>query len=426
MRVTLQRVVRQPDERSTADRRPPRGTEMTATDSDVYYDPFDFEIDADPYPIWRRLREDHPLYYNERYDFYALSRFADVERGLVDWHTFSSAKGTILELVKSDMEIPPGSIIFEDPPGHDMHRGLVSRVFTPRKMNAIEPKVREFCARSLDPLVGTGGFDFIGDLGAQMPMRTIGMLLGIPEQDQEAIRDHIDEGLRLDDGQMPSMEQFDVEGQGSSFDEYIEWRAEHPSDDLMTELLQAEFEDETGTTRRLTRPEVIGVVNLLAAAGNETTTRLIGWTGKVLADHPDQRQRLVEDRTLVPNAIEELLRYEAPSPVQARYVTTDVEYYGQVVPADSAMLLLNGSGNRDDRKFPDGETFDVSRPIDHHLAFGYGLHFCLGAALARLEGRIALDEVLARFPTWEVDTDNAKQARTSTVRGWERLPVTTP
>jgi len=397
---------------------------MTATESDIYYDPFDYMIDSDPYPVWRRLRDDRPLYYNERYDFYAVSRFADVERGLIDWRTYSSAKGSVLEVIKSGMEIPPGSIIFEDPPGHDMHRGLLSRVFTPRKMNLIEPKVREFCAQSLDPLVGTGSFDFIADLGAQMPMRTIGMLLGIPEQDQEALRDIIDEGLRLEDGDsMPDMSAFEANAQATGFEEYIEWRAKHPSNDLMTELLQAEFEDETGTTRRLSRPEVLGVVNLLAAAGNETTTRLIGWTGKVLADHPDQLRMLAQDRSLVPNAIEELLRFESPSPVQARYVTQDVDHDGQVVPAGSAILLLNGSGNRDDRKFPDGDRFDITRKIDHHIAFGYGLHFCLGAALARMEGRVALDEVLQRFPSWEVDWDGAKQARTSTVRGWERLPV---
>jgi cytochrome P450 len=398
---------------------------MTSTHADVYYDPFNFEIDSDPYPVWRRLREERPLYYNEEYDFYALSRYAEVERGLIDWETYSSAKGTLLELIKSDFEIPPGSIIFEDPPGHNMHRSLLSRVFTPRKMNAIEPKVREFCARSLDPLVGSGGFDFIADLGAQMPMRTIGMLLGIPEQDQEAIRDRIDEGLRLDEGTMPDVAHFGADEQGSSFEEYIDWRAKNPSDDLMTELLQAEFEDETGTMRRLSRAEVLNFVGLIAAAGNETTTRLIGWTGKVLAEHPDERRKLTEDRGLVPNAIEELLRFESPSPVQARFVTQDVEHHGHVVPAGSAILLLNGSGNRDDRKFAEGDRFDVTRKIDHHLAFGYGLHFCLGAALARLEGRVALDEVLQRFPSWEVDWDNAKQARTSTVRGWERLPVIT-
>jgi cytochrome P450 len=393
-------------------------------ESDVYYDPYDFEIDTDPYPIWRRLREDHPLYYNERYDFFALSRFDDVERASVDWRTYSSAKGTLLELIKADMEMPAGSIIFEDPPTHDIHRGVLSRVFTPKKMNAIEPQIREFCARTLDPLVGAGGFDFIRHLGAEMPMRTIGMLLGIPEEDQEAIRDRIDEGLRLEDGKMP--EQSVNVGQSDTFGDYIDWRAQHPSDDLMTELLEAEFEDSTGTRRRLSREEVLNYVNLIAAAGNETTTRLIGWTGKVLAEHPDQRRDLVGNRELVPAAIEELLRFESPSPVQARYVTDDVEHHGTEVPAGSVMLLLTGSANRDDRKFSDGDTFNIRRRIDHHVAFGYGAHFCLGAALARLEGRVALDEVLQRFPEWEVDWANAKQARTSTVRGWETLPVFTP
>jgi cytochrome P450 len=400
---------------------------MTTTDADLYYDPYDFEIDTNPYPIWRRLREERPLYYNDRYDFYAVSRFDDVERCSVDWKRYSSAKGTLLELIKADIDMPPGSIIFEDPPTHDIHRGLLSRVFTPRRMNAIEPKVREFCARSLDPLVGTGRFDFVRDLGAQMPMRTIGMLLGIPEQDQEAIRDQIDEGLRLEDGSMPdvSARVESAAEQSNAFEDYIDWRAEHPSDDLMTDLLRAEFDDVNGDRRRLSRTEVLNFVNLVAAAGNETTTRLIGWSGKVLAEHPDQRQELVDDRSLVANAIEELLRFESPSPVQARYVTEDVEHYGETVPAGSVMVLLTASGNRDDRKFPDGDRFDIHRTIGHHLAFGYGAHFCLGAALARLEGRVALDEVLQRFPTWEVDWDNAVQARTSTVRGWETLPVVT-
>jgi cytochrome P450 len=400
---------------------------MTTMDSDIYYDPYDFEIDTDPYPIWKQLRDERPLYYNERYDFYALSRFDDIDRCSIDWESYISSKGTVLELIKSDMEIPPGSIIFEDPPTHHLHRRLLSRVFAPRKISDLEPKVRGFCARTLDPLVGSGGFNFIADLGAQMPMRTIGMLLGIPEEDQEAIRNRIDEGLRLTESAMPDVNASFGEGAttGDGFEEYIEWRATHPSDDLMTELLQAEFEDEDGTVRRLSRQEVLSYVNLLAAAGNETTTRLIGWTGKVLADHPDQRQQLVEQRDLVPNAIEELLRFESPSPVQARYVTRDVEHHGQTVPAGSAILLLTASGNRDERRFPDADQFDIHRKIDHHLAFGYGIHFCLGSALARLEGRIALDEVLQRFPTWTVDWDNAVQARTSTVRGWESLPVFT-
>jgi cytochrome P450 len=396
---------------------------MTAvSSSDIYYDPYDAEIDADPYPLWRRMRDEQPLYWNEEHGFWALSRFDDVERCLIDWDTYRSGKGSILELIKADIELPPGLILFEDPPQHDVHRGLLSRVFTPKKMNALEPKVRDFCARSLDPLVGSGGFDFIKDLGAQMPMRTIGMLLGIPEADQEAIRDTLDEGLRLEEGETSTFEPGAFNDE--TFADYIDWRVDHPSDDLMTEMLTAEFEDETGTRRTLTREEVLTYVTLIAGAGNETTTRLIGWTGKVLGEHPDQRRDVVEDRSLIPNTIEELLRFEAPSPVQARYVSKDVEHHGTTIEEGSIMVLLNGSANRDDRHYPDGDSFDLHRDVGQHLSFGYGIHFCLGAALARLEGRIALDEVLKRFPTWEVDWDNAKQARTSTVRGWETLPVT--
>jgi cytochrome P450 len=395
--------------------------------ADPYYDPYDFEIDANPYPVWTRLRDERPLYHNERYAFFALSRFEDVERGLIDWETFISSRGTLLELIKANVQMPAGMVIFEDPPDHENYRGLLSRVFTPRKMNALEDQVRRFCAQCLDPLRDAGRFDFIADLGAQMPMRVIGMLLGIPEEDQAAIRDHIDSGLRLASGEMPDVGDLNAAVRNAAvagnFAEYIDWRAKHPSDDLMTELLQAEFDDPGGAHRRLTRDEVLSYVRLLASAGNETTTRLIGWTGKVLGDHPDQLRELARNRDLVPNAIEEILRFESPSPVQARYVAKDVELYGQVVPSGSAMLMLNGAANRDERKFPNGDRFDIHRKIDHHLAFGYGIHFCLGAALARLEGRVALDEVLKRFPFWEIDREHAIQARTSTVRGWQSLPV---
>jgi len=315
-------------------------------------------------------------------------------------------------------------IFFEDPPRHTMHRGLMSRVFTPRRMAQLEDQVRAFCVRCLDPLVGSGGFDIVAELGSVMPMRVIGMLLGIPEQDQEALRERIDAGLRLAAGSMPEGAAESVIA-GADYAEYIEWRAQHPSDDLMTDLLNAEFEDATGTVRKLTRTEILGYVGLVAAAGNETTTRLIGWAGKVLAEHPDQRQMLVDDPSRVPNAIEELLRFEAPSPIQSRYVTRDVEHHGETVPEGSVMCLITASANRDERRFPDADRFDITRKIDHHLTFGYGIHFCLGAALARLEGRVALDEVLKRFPTWEVDWEHAERAHTSTVRGWERLPVVT-
>lgn len=401
-------------------------------ESPLYYDPYDFDIDTDPYPVWKRMREESPLYYNAEYDFYALSRYEDVANCLRRHDLYSSARGTIMELIKAEFEPPPGMLIFEDPPIHDIHRDLLRRVFTPRAIAAIEPKVREFTVQLLDPLVGAGGFDFIADLGAEMPMRTIGMLLGIPEADQRIFRDYSLEGLDLAEEAPPKNLKFRFNNEDGSpvevnelFGEYLDWREKNPSDDLMTQLLTIEFEDETGQRRRLTRDEILGYVRLLAGAGNETTTRLIGWSGKLLAEHPDQLELLVKEPSLVNNAIDEILRFEPPSPVQARYVTQDVEHYGQVVPQGSVMLLLNASANRDHRKFPNPDQFDIRRKIDQTLTFGHGIHFCLGSHLAKLEGRVALEEVIKRFPRWRVDWDRAKQARTSTVRGWDSLPVIT-
>jgi len=395
---------------------------MAGSAGDVYYDTYNVEINADPYPVYRRLREEAPIYYNETHDFFAVSRYEDVERGLLEAPTYISGKGGIIELIKADIEIPPGVLIFEDPPTHTTHRRLLSRVFTPRRVAELEPKIRELCAHSLDPLVGEDNFDFIADLGAQMPMRVIGMLLGIPESDQEAIRDHVDDNLRTNEGEPMNVAEGFVTG--AIFADYIEWRGKHPSDDIMTELLNAEFTDENGTVRHLTREELLTYLEVIAGAGNETTTRLIGWTGKVLAEHPDQRAQLVEDRSLIPNAIEELLRYESPAPHVGRCVAKeDLIVHGEKVPSGSIMLFLLGSANRDDRRFPDGDNFDIHRKDGRHLTFGNGIHLCLGAALARLEGCIALEEVLARFPKWDVDLDKARLSPTSTVRGWETLPA---
>jgi len=391
--------------------------------SDVYFDPYDVELNADPYPMFRRLRDEAPLYYNEQHDFYALSRFGDVDRAIVEYQTFSSAKGAILELIKANLDIPSGVLIFEDPPIHDIHRKLLSRMFTPRKINDLESKIREFCARSLDPLIGTDRFDFVADLGAQMPMRVIGMLLGVPEEDQETARDLTNSQMRTEAGK-PMEATTEGMISGEFFGQFIDWRAEHPSDDIMTELLNVEFADETGTARRLTREELLTYISVVSGAGNETTTRLIGWAGKVLAEHPDQRRELVEDQSLIPVAIEELLRYEPPAPHVARYVTRDVEYYGQQVPEGSVMMMLIGSANRDYRQFPpDGDVFDIHREARQHLTFSVGTHYCLGSALARLEGRIAPEEILKRFPEWDVDLAECKLSPTSTVRGWETMPA---
>ncbi|GAC70374.1 putative cytochrome P450 [Gordonia soli NBRC 108243] len=388
------------------------------------YDPYDVKLNADPYPMFKLIRDEAPLYRNEEHDFYALSRYDDVNAALSDWDLFSSSRGAILELIKANIDIPPGVLIFEDPPIHDIHRKLLSRMFTPRKIFGLEPQIREFCAASLDPLVGTGNFDFVKDLGAQMPMKVIGMLLGIPEEDQEAIRDFANDQMRTEEGK-PMRAAEEGMATGDIFGAYIDWRAEHPSDDIMTELLNVEFEDETGTVRKLARDELLTYVNVVSGAGNETTTRLIGWAGKVLAENPDQRRELVENPKLVPNAVEELLRFEPPAPHVARYVTRDVELHGQTVPAGSVMMMLIGAANRDERQFaPDGDVFDIHRNTKQHLTFSVGTHYCLGSALARLEGRIALEEILKRFPEWEVDLSQASLSPTSTVRGWDTLPAT--
>ncbi|WP_077087910.1 cytochrome P450 [Mycobacterium rhizamassiliense] len=390
---------------------------------DIYYDPWDVEIDLDPYPVYRRLRDEVPLYFNERHDFWGVSRYSDVEAALKDPNRLSSAKGDILEVVKTDPVMPPGVFINEDPPLHTIHRALVSRAFMPKKMRALEDKVRAFCSACLDPLVGGESFDFVLDLGRELPMRTIGMLAGIPDADQPSVRAEAHRVLRNEPGKPLPVDK-DHYFDGDMFTEYVAWREKNPSDDLITELLNVEFEDETGTTRRLTKQELLIFLAVVAGAGVETTGRLFGWMGKVLAEHPDQRKELADDHSLIPVAIEELLRFEPPGPHVARYVATDdVQFQEQTVPAGSALLVMLASANRDERHFDDPDHFDIRRKPGGHLTFGRGAHFCVGAPLARLEGRIALEEVLKRFPEWQIDLGNARRSRTSTVRGWDSMPA---
>ncbi|OMC25605.1 cytochrome P450 [Mycobacterium colombiense] len=396
----------------------------TRTADDLYYDPWDVDLNADPYPMFRRIRENAPLYYNAEHDFYALSRFDDVNRALVDHQTFSSARGVVLEIIKAGIDIPPGLLIFEDPPVHDIHRSLLSRAFTPRKINSLEPTIREFTQRCLDPLVGGDRVDFVKDLGAIMPLRVVGMLFGIPEDYQRRVQEGGEKFVRTKRGGRMTDNTDAKLADGEVFADFIDWRTTHPADDLTTELLNAEFEDEQGVTRKLRRDELLMFMKVVAVAGSETTTRLIGWSGKLLSEHPDQRRRLVDDRSLLPGAIEELLRFEPPALQAARYVTRDVEFHGQTVPEGSAILTLIGAANRDERRFGENaESFDVTRVPRQHLTFGVGAHYCLGNALARIEGRIALDEIMNRFPDWEVDLDAAVFSSSSAVRGWDSMPA---
>jgi len=394
---------------------------MAPITSDVHYDPDSSEVAYDPWALFKRLRDEAPLYYNAEHDFYALSRFEDVERVHVDRETYSSTMGATLEMIKLARaglyEIPPGTVIFEDAPSHTIHRALLSRMFTPRRVTELEPMIRQVTREMIDPTVETGRFDFVVDLGNVMPSLVIGMLIGIPEEDRLAIRDHYGK----------SQDEKDASGvnilSGEVFADYLDWRVEHPSDDIMTQLLNAEVDDLEGGRRRLTREELLAYVNIVAAAGNDTTRRLIGWMGKVLSDHPDQRQKLVDDPGLIPGAVDELLRYEPPALHSGRYVLRDVELYGQTVPAGSIMLPMLGAANRDERRIDDPDRFDVTRKQTGMFTFGFGAHYCLGQALARLEGRVALEEILARFPTWEADESGAVFAFNGDLRGWDAFPV---
>jgi cytochrome P450 len=380
----------------------------------VYWDPIDVDIDTEPYEIWRRLRDEAPLYFNERFGFWALSRHADVEAAHRDPATFLSSHGTVLEMMTPE-PVPSGMMIFQDPPEHTRLRSLVSRAFTPRRMAGLEAHIRELCAALLEPWRDGAEFDFVAGFGATLPSMVICELLGVPSADREWVKDRIDTTFHIepDVGMINDVSltaRVELDGYLTRL---LQERAAAPGEDLLSALTQAD----------LTLREAADFANLLVSAGTETVARLLGWAGVVLDEHPDQRAELAADPSLLPNAVEELLRYEAPSPVQGRWTSRPVELHGTEVPAGSKVLLLTGSAGRDERAFPDADRFDVHRRFDHHLSFGFGIHFCLGAALARLEGRVALEEALARHPSWEVDRDRAVRLHTSTVRGWSSVPV---
>jgi cytochrome P450 len=392
---------------------------------ELYWDPFDKSLRVDPHPTWRRMRDEAPVYYNERHDFWALSRFADIDAAHRDARTFSSAHGTVLEIMSQNELSHDGMMIFVDPPEHTLLRRLVSKAFTPRRIAELEVSVRQLCADLLEARRDDATWDYVQQFGAIVPASVIATLLGVPEPDREEVRKMID-GIFYLEPDVGMINDTSIISMAALF-EYVSAqladRRANPRNDMLTDLVQAEIVEEDGGIRRLTEVETASFAILLVSAGTETVARLIGWAGLVLAAHPDQRAELASDFSLIPNAVEELLRYESPSPVQGRWTTGTVELHGQVIPPDSKVLLLTGSAGRDERAYPDADRFDIHRSMDRHVSFGYGIHLCIGAALARLEGRIVIEETLKRYPDWEVDTERAVLLFTSTVRGFSELPI---
>ncbi|MGZ8764878.1 MAG: cytochrome P450, partial [Acidimicrobiia bacterium] len=366
-----------------------------------------------------------PVYRNERFDFWALSRFDDVEAAHRDPHTFSSAHGTVLEIMGPNRMRGTNMMIFEDPPEHTQLRALVSKAFTPRRVRELEERIRELCVAFLDAQAGNSSFDYLQDFGARLPAMVIASLLGVPLADQEQVRHLIDTTFHMEPGvgmindtSLTAMMEL-----GVYLRTQLAERRVTPRDDMFTDLVQVEMAQADGEVRRLTESEAIAFASLLINAGTETVARLLGWAAVVLDEHPDQRSELVASPQLIPAAIEELLRFQAPSPVQGRWTMSEVELHRVTIPVDSKVLLLTGSAGRDERKYPEPDRFDIHRRFDHHVSFGFGIHFCLGAALARLEGRVALEATLERYPEWSVDLDRAVRLHTSTVRGWAEVPI---
>ena len=388
-------------------------------------DPFDYAFQDDPYPTYRWLRDHEPVHHSPRLGLWALSRFRDVLEASLDHATFSSARGTLAHDMDPALLAAVPMMIFLDPPRQTRLRKLVSRAFTPAAVAALEPAIRRLAARLVQDLREAGGGDFVHGLAAVLPLEVISTMLGVPEADRPQVRRWTDLGLERDEGSaLPPPRSIEAMASNRAyFVELIAERRRRPGDDLLSRLLEAEVADEDGRPTRLGDGEILGFVTLLSGAGNETVTKLLGNAAVLLARHPAARAALVADPGLIPGAVEECLRYWPPSQYQGRHLLRDVTRHGVTIPAGSRVLLLTGAACRDPREFPDADAFRIDRAIPIQLAFGHGAHKCLGAALARLEARVALEEWLARVPAWEVDDAGLARVHMTSVMGFSRVPV---
>jgi cytochrome P450 len=391
----------------------------------VEFDPFSEEFFGDPTETYRRLRDEAPVYVDERYGFYALSRFEDVAAASLEWQTYSSEYGVDLTNLVNGQKAPYDMIITMDPPRHDRMRALVSRVFTPRAIAALEPMIREVItgfADQLDP----AAFDAVAEFSAPFPVEIISRMLGVPEADRQQIRHWLDQMLTREPGNPHPTEEGRNAGlaSGTYFYELVVEKRKHPGDDMLSRLTQVTVERGDGEVTGLADVEIAGFASLLGGAGAETVTKLVGNAFVLFARHRDQFRRVLDDRDLIAPAVEEILRYHPPSQYQGRYSVRDSERHGVTIPAGFPVLLITGAATRDPRQFDDPDRFDIGRPPSLSIGFGYGIHSCLGAALARMESRIAIELMADRWSDFTVDEDGLRRVAMSNVAGYSNVPVT--
>lgn len=398
---------------------------MTTT-STVEFDPFSEEYFNVPTDLYRRLRDEAPVYYSERYGFYALSRFDDVVAAHRDWKAFSSAHGVDLSSLSKDPALIAAFrlIIMMDPPEHDRMRALVSRVFTPRAVKQLDPMIREVIAGYLDELEGNE-FDAVADFAAPFPVEIICRMLGVPAEDRQQVRHRIDLSLHREPGKLdptPEGAQAMIEG-GTYFRDLAADKRRHPGDDMLSRLTQVTVDRGDGTETGLDDDEIAGFASLLGGAGAETVTKLIGNAVVLFSQHPDQWEQVRADHDKIPFAVEEILRYLPPSQYQGRFSLEAREFEGGTVPAGFPVLLLTGAATRDPRAFDNPDEFDIGRTPSLSIGFGHGIHSCLGAALARAESRIAIEELTKRWSRLDVDEAGLRRVQMSNVAGYSNVPV---
>jgi cytochrome P450 len=392
----------------------------------VEFDPFSEDFFNGPFETYRRLRDEAPAYYSDKYGFWALSRYDDVAPAIKDCETYSSARGVSLDMFMDEPNPDmPDLVIMMDPPDHTKMRKLVNKVFTPRSVAALEPMIRAKItdyADRLDPK----SFDAVQDFSALFPVEIITTMLGVPPADRQQVRHWLDRALTRAPGDFRPSEDgmaANIES-GLYYYELVQKRRAKPQDDMISQLIQVEVEREDGGVARLTDIEITGFLSLLGGAGAETVTKVVASALVILSERPEQWRMLQQDRSMIPAAFEEVLRFEGPVGYLIRYSMRDIEIHGRTIPKSVPVMLVTGAATRDERAFPDPDVFDVRRkPSGFNLGFGYGAHSCLGAALARMEGRIALEVLLDRMPDYEVDHAALRRVNMTNVMGYSNVPV---